>query len=69
MRASPYDFTGLTLDSTDGPWTPVHIETAEGKAEYVAMQREFAERARPLRRALIQWCELLLAAEAADRTA
>ena len=38
MRASPYDFTDLGFD-------PVRIETAEGKSEYVAAQRAFAERA------------------------
>lgn len=42
MRASPYDLT-------DWGYTPVSIETVEGKAEYVAAQREFATRAAPLR--------------------
>src|SRR5690606_41960226 len=38
MRAAPYDFTGVRLDPTGEEWTPVPIETAEGKAEYVAAQ-------------------------------
>ncbi|QDB78113.1 3-methyladenine DNA glycosylase [Georgenia wutianyii] len=46
MRASPYDVTPLGL-------TPVAIETADGRAEYVAAQRGFAERARPLRERLV----------------
>jgi hypothetical protein len=53
MRASPYDFSGLGLD-------PVRIEAADGKAEYVAAQRDFAGRAAPLRRRLAAECERLL---------
>ncbi len=63
MRAAPYDFTGLTLDPSGEPWTPVPIETPEGKAEYVAMQREFSERGTPIRARLIQECERLLACD------
>jgi hypothetical protein len=63
MRAAPYDFTGLTLDPTGEPWTPVPIETPEGKAEYVAQQREFSERGAPIRGRLIQECERLVACE------
>ena len=55
MRASPYDLTDLG-------YQPVRVETPRGKQEYVAAQRRFAERARPLRRRLIEECELLLAA-------
>jgi hypothetical protein len=55
MRASPYDFSSLGL-------APVSIETAEGKQEYVAAQRRFAERGAPLRQRLIAQCERLLAA-------
>ena len=54
MRASPYDLSDLGL-------TPVRIETAEGKQEYVAAQRRFAERGRPLRARLIAETERLLA--------
>ena len=54
MRASPYDFAGLGLD-------PVRIETPEGKQEYVAAQRGFAERGAPLRARLVDECDRLLA--------
>jgi hypothetical protein len=46
MRASPYDLAGLG-------YPPVHVETPEGRAEYVRRQRAFADRARPLRTRLI----------------
>ncbi|MEH1014526.1 3-methyladenine DNA glycosylase [Micromonospora sp. CPCC 206060] len=46
MRASPYDLAALG-------YPPVRIETVEGRAEYVAAQRTFAERAAPLRARLI----------------
>jgi len=55
MRASPYDFNELGF-------TPVRIETSEGKQEYVAAQRAFAERGTPLRRRLIEACTQLEAA-------
>lgn len=60
MRAAPYDLSGITLDPTGEPWTSVNIETPEGKAEYVAQQREFSERGAPIRQALIAECERLL---------
>ena len=47
MRASPYDLT-------DWGYAPVPIETVEGKAEYVAQQRAFADRAAPLRELLLE---------------
>ena len=59
MRAAPYDFTGISLDPTGEPWTPIAIETPDGKAEYVAMQRELSERGAPIRQALIEWCDRL----------
>lgn len=46
MRASPYDLRELG-------YPPVPIETAQGRTEYVAMQREFSERAAELRRRLL----------------
>ena len=46
MRASPYDLSALG-------YPPVPVETAEGRAGYAAAQRQFAERAAPLRQALI----------------
>jgi hypothetical protein len=53
MRASPYDLSGLG-------YPPVRVETPEGKQEYVAAQREFAERGAPLRARLVGECERLL---------
>jgi hypothetical protein len=52
MRASPYDLSALGYE-------PVRIETPEGKQEYVAAQREFAERAAPIRQRLIDECQRL----------
>ncbi|HEX3296558.1 MAG TPA: 3-methyladenine DNA glycosylase [Nocardioides sp.] len=53
MRAAPYDLADLGF-------SPIPIETAEGKQEYVAHQRLFMERARPLRAELIRQCERLV---------
>ena len=53
MRASPYDFSNLGLE-------PIRIETPEGKREYAAHQRAFADRAAPLRGRLVETCDLLL---------
>lgn len=50
MRASPYDLSGLGE-------TAVAVETPEGKAEYVARQREFAGRSATLRDRLIRTCD------------
>jgi hypothetical protein len=61
MRAAPYDMSGVRLDPTGEEWTPVRIETPEGKAEYVAAQRAFADRSAPIRQRLIAECERLLA--------
>ncbi|HEX2857956.1 MAG TPA: 3-methyladenine DNA glycosylase [Propionibacteriaceae bacterium] len=46
MRASAYDLRGLGYE-------PVRVETASGRAEYVAQQRVFAARAEPLRARLL----------------
>ena len=46
MRAAPYDLADLGFE-------PVRIETPEGKQEYAAAQRGFAERGAPLRARLI----------------
>jgi hypothetical protein len=56
MRASPYDLR-------EHGYEPVAIETPEGKAEYVAAQREFARRGAELRQRLLDVCDRLLAAE------
>ena len=55
MQASPYDLTGLG-------YRPIRVETVAGRAEYVAAQRDFADRAGILRGRLIA------AIEAAMRT-
>jgi len=55
MRASPYDLRELGYE-------PVPIETAEGKAAYVAQQRAFAERGQALRERLIAVCNYILQA-------
>ncbi|WP_238343007.1 3-methyladenine DNA glycosylase [Nocardioides cynanchi] len=55
MRAAPYDLTAWGLE-------PIRIETPEGKQEYAAAQRGFAERSAPLRDQLIAACEQLVAA-------
>ncbi|MBL9217903.1 MAG: 3-methyladenine DNA glycosylase [Opitutaceae bacterium] len=54
MRASPYDLAALGF-------TPIRIETAGGRAEYEAHQRDFAARSQPLRARLIAVLERLLA--------
>ena len=61
MRAAPYDLTGVRLDPTGEAWTPVRIETPEGKREYAAAQASFAERGAPLRQRLVDACARLLA--------
>lgn len=53
MRAAPYDLAALGVE-------PVRIETPEGKQEYAAAQRDFAERGAPLRALLVGECERLL---------
>ena len=60
MRVAPYDLTGLVLDPSGEEWTPVRIETPEGKQEYVRRQQAFAERSRVIRRQLIDECDRLL---------
>ncbi len=45
MRASPYDLADLGFE-------PIAIETAEGRLQYVAAQRELAARSEPVRKAL-----------------
>ena len=54
MMASPYDLSALGL-------SPVRVETPGGRAEYTRLQREFTDRAAPLRQRLIAECDALLA--------
>ena len=55
MRASPYDLS-------DYGYTPIAVEDAGGRAEYVRCQKAIATRAEPLRAALLARCDLLLQA-------
>ena len=59
MQASPYDLADLGF-------APIRIETAEGKQEYAAAQRAFAERAAPLRNRLAEECTRLLELDRSD---
>ncbi|MHA7158580.1 3-methyladenine DNA glycosylase [Glutamicibacter endophyticus] len=52
MQASPYDLS-------DWGYRAIAIETPEGKAEYVALQRNFADRAEVLRARLLAVAESL----------
>jgi hypothetical protein len=52
MRASPYDLADYGI-------TPIAIEDAAGRTEYVRCQRDIARRAAPLRETLLDWCERL----------
>ncbi|WP_145952717.1 3-methyladenine DNA glycosylase [Tessaracoccus aquimaris] len=54
MAASAYDLTSWGLE-------PIRVETSEGRASYAASQRRFAERAAPLRAALIGVVDALVA--------
>ena len=53
MQASPYD-----LSQYGEP--VVAIESAQGKAEYAARQRELSERASALRQRLTETCSVML---------
>ena len=59
MRAAPYDLRTLGYE-------PVKIETAEGKALYVAAQRDLGARAQVLRSRLLDACDALLPAPTCD---
>ncbi|OBH21481.1 3-methyladenine DNA glycosylase [Mycolicibacter terrae] len=54
MRASPYDLSSYG-------YQPICIENPAGRAEYVRCQTGIAQRAAPLRSALLKRCDLLLA--------
>lgn len=55
MRASPYDLSSYG-------YTPIKIETSDGRREYESAQRELAMRAVPIRQTLINELSALLAA-------
>lgn len=52
MRASPYDLTAWG-------YAPVRVETAEGKADYMRAQQDFAGRGAVLRERLLDVCRAL----------
>ena len=58
MRASPYDLETLGL-------APIAVETGQGRAEYVRHQQDFARRAAPIRRQLLEVYEQLAGVTAA----
>lgn len=53
MRAAPYEIRAWGYE-------PIPVETAEGKAEYVRIQRELSERSIGLRERLLAVCERYL---------
>ncbi|HET6574555.1 MAG TPA: 3-methyladenine DNA glycosylase [Fimbriiglobus sp.] len=61
MRVSPYDLTGFGF-------TPIRIETREGREEYVETQRDLYRRAQPVRvRVLAEYRRLLAVTPAGTR--
>jgi hypothetical protein len=60
MRASPYDLAAYGI-------APIAIEDAAGRTEYVRCQRDIADRAAPLRAALLSRCDELHVATAGRR--
>jgi hypothetical protein len=52
MRASPYDLTELGFE-------PIAIETADGRAQYVRLQREIARLAEPVRERVLNAYRLI----------
>lgn len=46
MRASPYELREIGFE-------PIRVETADGRAEYVRLQRKISERARPVRQCVL----------------
>ena len=54
MRASPYDLSDY------GEYTPIKIETSEGRAEYERLQREISKNASLLRRRLADTIESII---------
>ncbi|KQX69591.1 3-methyladenine DNA glycosylase [Angustibacter sp. Root456] len=61
MRASPYDLRSLGV-------SPIHVETAAGRAEYVRLQRDLAIRGQRLRSAIVRLCRPLTASRSRRRS-
>ena len=59
MRASPYDLT-------EQGYSPIRIETEEGRKEYQRLQIEYANKTQELRHALANFCARLKAWKAAS---
>lgn len=54
MRASPYDLSDLHL-------SPIRVELPEGRIEYASEQRRLANDSMPIRIAIVDYCEQVLA--------
>jgi len=54
MRASPYDLSKLQL-------APIRVETPEGRIEYANEQRRLAKESMPIRNAIADYCEEVIA--------
>ncbi len=61
LRASPYDLTELG-------YRPIPIETADGKAEYVAAQRDFSRRGQEIRARILGELQLVFGSESGEST-
>lgn len=61
MRASPYDLAGYGF-------TPIRIETPDGRAEYAEAQRELCSRGQPVRERLLRVYRELVHARLADKS-
>ena len=53
------DMAASAYDVSEWGHPPIQVETSEGRAQYSALQRGFAERAEPLRAALIRVTKVL----------
>jgi len=53
MRASPYDLAALDMKA-------IRVETSEGRVEYSTAQRRLAEESRPIRNAIVEYCERVI---------
>jgi len=54
MRASPYDLSAMEME-------PIRVETPEGRAEYANEQRHLATESMPIRHAIADYCEKVMA--------
>ena len=54
MKASPYDLSAMEI-------APIRVETPEGRLEYAAEQRRLAKESMPIRNAIADYCEKVLA--------